>query len=182
MLRYGKQVSAYDIYIGYDSNEEIELEKVEINKNYIYITSESAVFENIEKCEHIDFSELLKKYKEIIKISKDKKVKISYRDGTKKFLENNLNLHEYENEYQKYIDDFEKLAYLWKNKLENGGIKVGYSDDVIVQELIKPLSDKIKKYFHRSELLSQVNELAYKLNNLHEKLSYEDCNLVKIYL
>lgn len=180
MLRYGKQVSAYDIYVGYDSNEMIELEKVEINKNYIYISSDSTLFERLEKCNHVDFVELLKKYKEIIKMSKDKKVKISYRDGTKKFLENNQN--EYEIEYQKYVDDFEKLAYLWKNKLENGGIKVGYSDDVIVQELIKPLSGKIKKYFHRNELLSQVNELAYKLNNLHEELSYKDCNLGKIYL
>lgn len=155
----------------YRTREKIILENAIVNENKIYVTSDSTCYINLEKVEKIDIKGLLELYKEIIKIAKEKKVSISYKNGYKKKL---IELeHSYNVAYSDYEESFNDLVWLWKLQLEQG-IRVGYRDDVLYYKAILPIKFKIEKMFNRDQVMSIIKEIKYSLEKTKDDLTKDE--------
>ncbi|WP_341323433.1 hypothetical protein NSQ62_08135 [Solibacillus sp. FSL H8-0523] len=169
--------------IGYTSRERIVLNEEIVTNNLIKVSTDHTGYANYERVAKLDIAEILKLHTEIAKIAKSKGVKVSYKNKTKsKLLEIKKN-GTYEAAYELYTQRFDQLVQLWRVKLEEG-LYMGTRDDVILENHITPLQHAITAMFYRSEVMSIVAELKYRLKELHRELLDENPNsyFVKIYL
>lgn len=160
-----------------DSPKElIEMKKVVINENEIYINSESTCFCQVKSRQVIDIKALTKKYNELVKLCKNKNIKVSYKNHFKKEL---AELKEsYMQEVREWNNLFNTLASKWENKL-NKGLYSGCVDDPEVNEMDK-LDIKLQKMNVRSSAIFKVENIFNSINDKYENIinEYEEYSLV----
>jgi hypothetical protein len=133
----------------------IEIKTVRMNDEEIYIASESTCFCQLQGRKLIDIKELLKKYNELIKLCKENKIKLSYKNHYKKTIKEQEEL--YKNEANKYINLYNELCTMWKDKL-NKGIYSGYTSDIDMIK-IKEVSLQMQEMGWRSSALFRIEDI-----------------------
>lgn len=164
----------------YLSREEIELTSAIVTENKLKVCNDCALYVNLERVEKIDIKELLKTYSNITKTAKERKIKLSYQNKIKSQLAEMKKLGSYEEAYQNYTNKFNQLVELWDLKLKEG-LHMGTSDDVILNNLIFPIQHEIISMFYVGTVLSKVNEIKRKLDDLEADLKY-GTEFIKIFL
>lgn len=158
------------------TKELIEMKKVVINENEIYINNESTCFCEAKSRQVIDIKELTTKYNELVKLCKSKNIKVSYKNHFKKEI---AELKEsYIQEVTEWNNLFNTLASKWKNKL-NKGLYSGYTDDPEVNEM-REISFKIQKMNVRSSAIFKIESILNLINDKYENIinDYEKYDLV----
>ena len=161
-------------------SNEIEENKIniikEIEENRIKIYSNSTIYSSA-KLQYINIKALEKIYKDIIRVAKEKGVKIAYKNSTKKQI---VTLKkEYTKAYEEYKKLFNTLCESWK-KMEN--LYMGFTDT----EEYKVLSDidrQLQRLNYRTErnYYRQAIDLGYHLKDLYNTV-LNDGGVIKITL
>lgn len=129
--------------------------KYEIDKNRIYIISESTGFFNCTRMKGLKQEDILSKYSEVIKKCRTMGIKIKYSFGFKKFVLNNWS--QYIKEIQKYNKMFDIFCEKVKELLIRG-IHVGFSDDEYLKECTL-LSWELLPFTYRDSIISKINDI-----------------------
>lgn len=129
--------------------------KYEIDKNRIYIVSESTGFFNCIRMKALKQEEVLSKYSELIKKCRSKGIKIKYSFGFKKFVLNNWMA--YTRDMQKYNKIFDSL-YKKTKELSIRGVHIGFSDDEYLKECTM-LSWELLPFTYRDSIISKINDI-----------------------
>lgn len=144
----------------------IEIETVIMNDEEIYIAGGTTCFCQLQGRKLIDIKGLLKKYNELIKLCKENKIKLSYKNHYKKTIKELEEL--YKNEANKYINLYNELCTMWKDKL-NKGIYPGYINDIDMIK-IKEVSLQIQEMGWRSSALFKIEEINNRIIDTIEKI------------
>lgn len=138
----------------------------EIRDDYIRIQSPSTSFFNFSKPDRFTQEEILTVYKNVLRLSKEENVKITYKNSYKKNLIALWPL--YLQELKEYETIFEELVKKVK-VLEKRGIHYGCTDDVYLDECHKT-GNKLLPYFYRTSAISKVRGIYSDLLRLEEGL------------
>ncbi|WEG18543.1 hypothetical protein PQ478_08675 [Alkalihalophilus pseudofirmus] len=149
------------------TKEKIILDNEIVTENFIHVDCDHTQFCKIERISLPNIKELEKQVKAFRKELKEKKVKLN-KTNTLKLLKEK---EEYNAAVKEYNDTFDKLVDSWKIKLEDG-LYVGYSDDELYNETLKPLEWKLEKMFNRSELLYNIKKIESNLNHIKQELKF----------
>ena len=161
-------------------SNEIEENKIniikEIEENRIKIYSSDTIYSSA-KLQYINIKALEKIYKNIIRVAKEKGVKIAYKNSTKKQIDTLKK--EYIKAYEEYKTLFNNLCAAWK-KMEN--LYIGFTNT----EEYKVLSDidrQLQRLNYRAEgnYYSQAIDLDYHLKDLYNTI-LNDGGVIKITL
>lgn len=167
-------------YQRYSRNERIELEECVIGHDRINIAGGSTSFANHRLQRKYDLQEILDLHEEVRQlVIRDERAKVhkpySYVNSV-----NNL-YSKYEEEYMQYLRDFNALCSLWSYKMGAGGMRVGYRDDDVYQEIILPVEFRIQAY-GRSEATRTINKIVRSLKSTLESYHNEDIIKYEVYL
>ena len=148
----------------------------EIEENRIKIYSSDTIYSSA-KLQYINIKALEKIYKDIIRVAKEKGVKIAYKNSTKKQIDTLKK--EYIKAYEEYKTLFNNLCAAWK-KMEN--LYIGFTDT----EEYKVLSDidrQLQRLNYRAEgnYYNQAIDLDYHLKDLYNTI-LNDGGVIKITL
>ena len=162
-------------YQRYLRNERIELEECVIGHDRIMIAGGSTSFANHRLQRKYDLQEILDLHEEVRQlVIRDERAKVH---RPYKYVNSVNNLYsKYEEEYWQYNRDFNALCSLWSYKMGAGGMRVGYRDDDVYQEIILPVEFRIQAY-GRSEATRTINNIVRSLKSTLE--SYRDERITK---
>lgn len=152
--------------------------KFRITDTEVYVGSEHTGYANIKKLERMVKGEVLKLYSEVVKMSKAKGIKLSYKNHYKKKIEENWDA--YREELKFYNAAFDKARDKFI-EVQNRGLHSGTIDDVVLEEALK-LRNDFEKCYWRTSKISQMREIYVTLNNYHRELQYPTCNYYMLYL
>lgn len=158
---------------------------VELNENKIMVVVEydemKMSYINHEKIELIDIKELIKTHSEIVKICKENKIKLSYKNKIKARLSEIKKDSSYLENYSQYNEKFNSLLDLWINK-----INLMKDNDVIecdfYKNVIQPEKREFESLFNYNSTMEFVKESQYKLNSILEELQYSPESYLSITL
>lgn len=148
-----------------------------VEDNLIYVHNEHTSFISKQRVTFPDIHQLEKDVKQLRKTLKDNGVSLG-RTGTLKMLKEQK--QEYIDMVNDYNSKFDQLVEGWKKKIADG-IYVGYSDDKVYFEELKPLEWDIDKMLYRSTLLSQVLDVNRRVKEIKNDLKY-GANYIKVYI
>lgn len=167
-------------YQRYLRNERIELEECVIEPDCIAIAGGSTSFANYRLQSKYDLQEILDLHEEVRQlVIRDGRAKVH---KPYKYVNSVNNLYrKYEEEYMQYLRDFDALRSLWSYKMGAGGMRVGYSDDDVYQEIILPVEFRIQAY-GRSEATRTINNIIRSLKSTLESYRDERITKYEVYL
>ena len=147
-----------------------------IDDNRVLIENEHTLYINATR-KYVSLSETLDLYKEVLKIAKQKGIKVSYSNHYKK------QLTDLTDSYNELIESshriFDELVDV-ADIIENRKIHAGSCDDIRLNELSK-IKHEYEKLFYHSATLGKILDIQYRLQDVHTDIKYSD-NTVKIYL
>lgn len=140
--------------------------KFVINKNVVYITSETTSFITYTRPIRLLQQDLLEVYSSVVKTAKLKGCGISYQNKYKKFITENWQVYlEQSNELDKIFDELIEKA----KKIQKRGIHLGCSDDLVLKETTE-FSWKLNPYFYRNSAISIMNSIYNELKRIDNQL------------
>ena len=157
--------------------EKITLTEKTIENDKIKITSDCTIFANCSRLPEININDILDKHKEIVKIAKQKGIKVSYKNKSKKTLMEHKDLYLQEVKQRNQI--FDTLKNKWKSKLKKG-LYCGLSDDEEYHELSE-LDRQLQRYGYRSTSISIVSEINHMLDKQLNSVTYNN-DIEKIFI
>lgn len=140
--------------------------KFEITEDSIRIQTPCTSFFNNSRPQKFIQEDILEVYKNVLRLSKELNVKISYKNSYKKNLIALWPM--YLEELKEYDVIFKELVEKVK-VLEQRGIHSGCSDDAYLNECHKA-GHKLNPYFYRTSTISKVREIYSDLLKLEEGL------------
>ena len=147
-----------------------------IDNDKVLIDNEHTLYVN-ETRKYVSLSETLNLYKEVLKIAKQKGIKVSYSNHYKKQLTDLTALYNESIELSHRIfDKLVEVAYV----IENRKIHLGSRDDIRLNELSK-IKYEYEKLFYSSATLGRILNIQYQLQDIHSNITWSD-NMVKIFL
>jgi len=153
----------------YKENAPIEDIKYTINKDTIEVVSEesSTRFANLKRKRYITKEAILDLIKEIRQLSRQQQVKIK---GINR-LSNDIDdiFEQYQKEHKTYDEKFDILAVIWLEHVDK--LRIGYSYDVIYQEVILKRQFELNEYSYLSSILSKVESIYERLLSISEELN-----------
>jgi hypothetical protein len=152
----------------------IPLDRVEINDKTINVSGSSTQFVSQTSLEPADYDvdALLKQRRSIVKRAREKGIKVSLKSGSDKDWKA-LALSAAD-AVSRYNMEYDALKRGWKNKIESG-LRCGTSDDLEI-EYLSEISNRMTAMFYRSEVLSKVAELRFRIEEM-ERRTDEDSGL-----
>lgn len=149
--------------------EKIKMTNEIVTDNKIIIENEHTLFCKKERIIFPNISELEKEVKQIRKELKQQGVKL-YRTDTLKTLKDKK--EEYNKMVEEYNNTFDFLVKSWKEKLEQGGMYTGYSDDEFFNNILKPTEWKLEKMLYQNTILSKIKEIEIKVKEVKNELEH----------
>lgn len=150
----------------------------EIDDNNIYIGNNTTNFVRECKNELPKIESTLKLYKEVLKLCKENKIKISYRNHYKSYLVENTTW---------YYEQIEKSNNIFNDmvdfslQVKERGIHVGCGNDKILNHLHK-LTATYQACFYRNTILSKVIDIHNRLEEYKTDIENGYANYSKLYL
>ena len=157
--------------------ELIKFETEVITENKIDITTDCTIFAKEERVIYPNIKELEKEVKSLRKELKEKNVSLGKTD-TLQTLKNAVEL--YNKTVKEYNDTFNQYLVAWSNKL-HVGLFTGYGDDEYYKEVIRPLNFKLQAYNNRSNILSVIKEIDYRIKEIQTDIKIGK-EFTKIYI
>lgn len=159
------------------SKERIVMVKEIVENDAICVYNEHTMFVHKNRITFPDIHQLEKDVKRLRKTLKDSGVSLG-RTGTLKMLKEQK--QQYIDMVNEYNSKFDQLVESWKKKVADG-MYVGYRDDAVYFEELKPLEWSIEKMLYRNTLLSQVLDVNRKVKEIENDLKY-GTNYIKVYI
>lgn len=142
-------------YLEYLKKPIIEGIKYELTDEKLVISNENTCFLNVCNVDKFRQEDLLNLYKELLSLCRKNNVKVSYKNGYKKFIQNRWSDYvDMIRSYKKIYEEVKQKAFIVKKK----GIRIGYGDDVYLMDMCKT-SYKLNPYWYRDSVISQMNEV-----------------------
>jgi hypothetical protein len=149
--------------------ELIKMEVEEITYNKINIRNEHTIFSSRTRNEYPNINTLEKEVKELRKELKDLGVSLG-KTNTLKMLKESK--EEYNEMVKDYNSTFNELLVAWSNKMHIG-MYVGYGDDDYYINYIRPMEFKLTKMNNMTTILSKINHIQHRVNEIKEGLKTE---------
>jgi uncharacterized membrane-anchored protein YhcB (DUF1043 family) len=141
------------------------------NTNYCYINRPK---------EFIHGFDIMRLYKDVIKLAKQKNISISYKNKYKKIIEEN---------YEQYTISYNQIQTLFKQiaedfkEVQKRGIHYGTMDDYALSEA-EDKRNKYGEFFYRNTAYSIINDIYRSLKKTLEDIekSNDECFVSKIFI
>lgn len=143
-----------------------------ITNDKIYVRDDVTIYANITRYTNfIDKKELLSKRQQIVKLAKQHGISISYKNKSKKIIEDIYD--NYVKDYHKSQQLFDELIDMWKHVRDNRGIHMGTTDDYYL-DLIHKKTWELQELFYRKNNISILETINKNINNMLEQIKSED--------
>ena len=142
--------------------------KYSITDNNICVCCDHTSYININRYKKIDINKLTNKRTKLIKLAKEKGVKISYKNKTKDRIKNYKDI--YEKDYNRSAISYKQIKENWEHIRDIRGVHKGTSDDEFMNETSK-LQNEYIALNYRNRAISIINELDYNLTKTLNNLS-----------
>lgn len=127
-----------------------------ISDTYISVTSESTLYICVALPKKEKLDDFNKLYSQLIQLCREKGVKVVYKYGYKKYVNNHWK--EYLEAYKQYKEIFEKL-YAETLILQERGIHIGNVDDEHLTKCIN-LRNQMLPFFYRSGIMYGLSSIT----------------------
>ncbi|MFO1442838.1 hypothetical protein KDN24_06370 [Bacillus sp. Bva_UNVM-123] len=150
------------------TREKIQMTSEVVTKNQIDIaaTHVQTIFCRMHRIQYPNLSTLEKEVKQLRKDLKEQKVKLNKTDTLKTLKEQKQAYIEMVDDYN---DTFDKLVEAWKKKLEDG-VYTGYTDDEYMNNVIRPLRNKLIEMDYQTSLLNRIKSIERKVNETKNEI------------
>lgn len=168
-------------YQAYMQNKPIELTTNINNPQEIRISAPGTGYANHRKQEFHSQSDILSLYEDVRQTAnKDKRAVIHRPYKKRKFIEQHY--QDYVGAYQAYEKDFNQLRQLWAWKMNNGGLRMGTSNDDIYQQVILPVDFRLQKMAYGNRVIREMNTIVREFKRQQENLKDTTYSKIHIYL
>lgn len=150
------------------NKEKVIMRNEIITNDFIHIDCDHTQFCKMTRIQFPNISALEKEIKLLRKALKSKRVKLDKTETLKMLKEQKQEYIEMVNDYN---NTFDKLVTAWKIKIEDG-VYVGYGDDEFMNDVIRPLRNKLTKMDNLDNILSKIKRVEYKVNEIKNNLTY----------
>jgi hypothetical protein len=158
------------------SGERIKFNRVIVEEQILHVSSVSTTFVDHSLSEKVDYKTLQRDRAILIRLAKSKGIKINYKWGTKRVVDETKD--QYENEYAKYNAHFHLLATLWRCKVKKG-LYAGYSEDKDLNAIFA-VSNAITNMWIRNSALSQARAAYTHIKQLTNRVKNDNLTSISV--
>lgn len=168
-------------YQEYLTNEPVEITHYENTESNLRISAPGTSFANHQKLPLHTLEEVKALHEEVrVASNKDDRAIIHRPYKKRKFIERQYKI--YEKAYAQYEKDFNLLRKLWDWKMNNGGVRMGYTNDDIYKKIILPVEFRLQEMKYEDSVIREMNRMVHDLKRQFDNLNNPEYSSIHIYL